>query len=123
MKVKVNCPPASVVKVFFNPLAVFVSVNAPVAQPESSNPFASADAGQGCLSVLFLGVSLVLMGLVTLPPALAIGYLGAGRPVVVVALVAGSLLVDVGLGAIAERSATRMFTGRVDRVLSAVDPR
>ncbi|MFZ2343843.1 MAG: hypothetical protein WAW08_04535, partial [Candidatus Microthrix parvicella] len=66
---------------------------------------------------------LVLMGLVTLPPALAIGYLGAGRPVVVVALVAGSLLVDVGLGAIAERSATRMFTGRVDRVLSAVDPR
>ena len=104
-------------------VAVFVSVNAPVAQPESSNPFASADAGQGCLSGLFLGVSLVLMGLVTLPPALAIGYLGAGRPVVVVALVAGSLLVDVGLGAIAERSATRMFTGRVDRVLSAVDPR
>ncbi|MEZ5373702.1 MAG: hypothetical protein R2704_13460 [Microthrixaceae bacterium] len=77
---------------------MFVSVNAPVAQPESSNPFASADAGQGCLSGVFLGISLALLGLVTIPPALAIGYLGPGRPLLVVGLVVGSLALDVGLG-------------------------
>ncbi len=103
-------------------VAMFVSVNAPMAQPESSNPFASADAGQGCLSGLFLGLSLALMGAVTLPPALAIGYLGPGRPLLVVALVVASLVADVGLGALAERTATRMLTGRADRVLAAVTP-
>lgn len=103
-------------------VAVFVSVNAPVAQPESSNPFASADAGQGCLSGLFIGVSLALLGIVTLPPALMIGFLGPGRPLLVAALVIGSLTVDIGLGALAERTATRMLTGRADRVLSAVTP-
>lgn len=103
-------------------VAMFVSVNAPMAQPESSNPFASADAGQGCLSGLFLGFSLALMGIVTIPPALVIGYFGPGRPALVVALVAVSLAVDVALGALAERTATRMLTGRADRVLDAVTP-
>ncbi len=101
---------------------MFVSVNAPMAQPESSNPFASADAGQGCLSGLFLGFSLALMGIVTIPPALVIGYFGPGRPALVVALVAVSLAVDVALGALAERTATRILTGRADRVLDAVTP-
>ncbi len=39
-----------------------------------------------------------------------------------VALVAVSLAVDVALGALAERTATRMLTGRADRVLDAVTP-
>lgn len=104
-------------------VSMFVSVNAPVAQPESSNPFASTDAGQGCMSGLFLGVSLALLGLVTLPPALAVGYLGPGRPGLVIALVVTSLAVDVALGGLAERTATRMLTKRADRVLSAVTPK
>ena len=103
-------------------VAMFVSVSAPMAQPESSNPFASADAGQGCLSGLFLGFSLAVMGAVTIPPALVIGYLGPGRPALVVALIAASLAADVGLGSFAERIATRVLTGRADRVLEAVTP-
>ncbi|MEZ5381851.1 MAG: hypothetical protein R2754_08665 [Microthrixaceae bacterium] len=104
-------------------VSMFVSVNAPVAQPESSNPFASADAGQGCLSGLFLGISLALLGIVTLPPALVIGYLGPGRPLLVAVLVAGALAVDFWLGSVAERSATKLLTNRADKVLTAVTPR
>lgn len=103
-------------------VAMFLSVNAPVAQPESSNPLASADAGQGCLSGLLLGLGLALLGIVTLPPALAIGSFGPGRPALVAALVAGSLALDVALGTLAERTATKMLSSRADRVLTAVTP-
>jgi len=95
---------------------------APFAVPESPNPFASGDAGQGCLAgTVLIGETLVL-GLVSLPVAAAVLW-ASGRSAELTAAVAsagpvvGALVL---LGAV--RLAAATFRGREAELVARVTP-
>jgi hypothetical protein len=53
---------------------------APVALPDSPNPLAAGDTGQGCIAGLVLAVSMLVLAVVSLPVA-AVVVVGSGRSV------------------------------------------
>lgn len=55
--------------------AIVQSAYAPIALPEADNPFASGDAGRGCLVGVLTGVSLLIQALLALPVGAAIYFL------------------------------------------------
>lgn len=89
-------------------VAVLSAVLAPFALPDSPNPLAGGDTGQGCLAGIMLTGSVIVLGLVTAPVALAI-YLATevSAPLATVASlsapVAGMLAMWAGVALAASR--------------------
>jgi hypothetical protein len=89
--------------------AIVQSTLVPVAVPESDNPLAGGDSGQGLLSALILGVVLVSLSIATLPIALALLWALDRESVVLVSLLG---LVTVGVGWLLLRLAIRFAARR-----------
>jgi ABC-2 type transport system permease protein len=68
-------------------VAVASAAWAPVAMPDSPNPLAAGDTGQGCVAGLMLAACMTVLGVVSLPIAVGI-YLASGRSSSSAALVA-----------------------------------
>jgi ABC-2 type transport system permease protein len=95
---------------------------APVALPDSPNPLAAGDTGQGCVAGLVLGASMLVLGVVSLPVA-AVVVVASGRSVAagtaaaLLAPVIGSLLL-AGCMALARGK----LRGREAELVQAVTP-
>jgi ABC-2 type transport system permease protein len=68
-------------------VAVASAAWAPVAMPDSPNPLAAGDTGQGCVAGLMLAACMTVLGVVSLPIAVGV-YLASGRSSSAAALVA-----------------------------------
>ena len=68
-------------------VAVVSAVFAPFALPDSPNPLAGGDTGQGCLAGMMLAACVTALAVVTAPVALGI-YLASERSAVAAALAA-----------------------------------
>lgn len=104
-------------------VANVISAVAPVPLPESSNPFASAGGGQGCVAALIYLAAMVLLGLLLLP--LAIGVLVAlavARPAVALVGLA-ALPYGWGIWRLGLDLAVRRLWWRQPELLAQVDPR
>ncbi len=102
--------------------SVLSAAIAPFAVPESPNPFASGDAGQGCLASSVLVVEMVVLGAISLPLAAAVFWastISAALTAVVSALVSlvGALVMWAGIGL-----ATGVVRGREVELVAKVTP-
>jgi hypothetical protein len=103
-------------------VAVVISLMAPVAVPDSPNPFASPESGQGCLSSIGLVLALLFMLLVTAPVAVTLVFIiDLLAWVLVLALV--TFAVCALLGEMLVRTATSWLTARVPETFAQVAPR
>lgn len=103
-------------------VAVVISLMAPVAVPDSPNPFASPESGQGCLSSIGLVLALLFMLLVTAPVAVTLVFIiDLLAWVLVLALVTFALCAL--LGELLVRTSTSWLTARVPETFAQVAPR
>lgn len=103
-------------------VAVASAALAPVAMPESANPLAAGDTGQGCIAGLMLAVCMLVLGLTSLPVAAAIYVASESSPtaatlVASVAPVAGALVLWGGTTVARSRLA-----GAEERLVQKVTP-
>ncbi len=95
---------------------------APFALPDSPNPFAAGDTGQGCLAGTALATTMVVLAVLSLPVGLAVWW-AAGRGPVTTALVAlvaplgGALVLWAGI-----TLAGRALEGREAELVARVSP-
>lgn len=103
--------------------AVVQSCLVPIAVPESDNPFASGESGQGILAAALLVLVLIGLTIVTVPIGLALLW-AADRGNA--AAVAGLVVAAIVLGAAVYRGgvwfATRRLSGRDESFLASVTP-
>lgn len=104
-------------------VAVASAAWAPVAMPDSPNPLAAGDTGQGCIAGLMLAVCMLALGLVTAPVAAAVyaGSLRSATAATFAALAAPvvGLLVQRGGMALARARLVGQEERLVDRVTPA----
>lgn len=104
-------------------MAVAMSALAPVAMPVNANPFASADAGQGCMASIAFVVALTALSLVTA----GTGFLLILAVTVSYAVVVAVAALAVGLGWLigwsGERLAVTWLANRVPEMFAAITPR
>ena len=95
----------------------------PIAVPESDNPFASGETGQGFLAAVTLFAVLMGLAVVTLPVALAL-FWAVDRGSVVWVTVFSLLTIVGGAGALrlGGSLATRRLSGREPEFVAAVTP-
>jgi hypothetical protein len=101
-------------------VAVLSATVAPFAMPDSPNPLAAGDTGQGCLAGLMLSVCVVSLAVVSAPVAVAV-LLASSRSVglTVLAAAAAPVLgaaVLWGTGSLAERALRGREAEMVERV-------
>ena len=103
-------------------VAVASAALAPVAMPDSPNPLAAGDTGQGCVAGLMLAGCVTVLGLVTLPVAAAV-YLASNVSAPWAAL-AATLAPMVGLGVLfgGMAVATARLSGDEERLVQKVTP-
>jgi ABC-2 type transport system permease protein len=103
--------------------AIVQSTMVPVAVPESDNPLAGGDSGQGLLSALTLAVVLVALAITTLPIALALLWALDRGSVLLVSLLGAT---TVGAGwvvlRLAIRFAARHWRMREPEIYDAIIP-
>jgi hypothetical protein len=103
-------------------VAIASAVFAPVAMPESPNPLAGGDTGQGCIAGLMLAICMTALGVVSLPVAVGI-YLASTSSASLAALVSlcapvvGVLVLWAGTAL-----ATSRITGHEERLVQQVTP-
>lgn len=102
--------------------SVLSAAAAPFAVPESPNPFAAGDAGQGCLASTVLLIEMVVLGVISLPMAGAVFWASTVSPAMtaLVSLVVpavGALVLFAGI-----RLATGILRGREDLLVAKVTP-
>ncbi|MFN7151194.1 MAG: hypothetical protein ACK4V6_17170, partial [Microthrixaceae bacterium] len=93
-----------------------------VAMPESANPLAAGDTGQGCIAGLMLAVCMLVLGLTSLPVAAAVYFASessaaAAMLAALVAPVAGALVLWGGMSIARSRLA-----GAEERLVQKVTP-
>ncbi len=103
-------------------VAVASAALAPVAMPESANPLASGDTGQGCLAGLMLAACMLALGLSSLPVAAAVyvaseSSAAAATVAALLAPVAGALVLWGGTAVARSRLA-----GAEERLVQKVTP-
>ena len=103
--------------------AVVQSTLVPIAVPESDNPFAGGESGQGMLAAGLLVLVLLGLTIATVPIGLLMLWAAdRGRPLLVAVLT----LVAIALGAALYRAgiafATRRLTGRDEAFIASVTP-
>ena len=103
--------------------ALVQSALVPIAVPESDNPFASGETGQGFLAAVTLFAVLMGLAVVTLPVALAL-FWAVDRGSVVWVTVFSLLTIVGGAGALrlGGSLATRRLSGREPEFVAAVTP-
>jgi len=104
-------------------VSVATAALAPVAMPESPNPMASGDTGQGCLAAVMLGLGLLLLSLVSLPIGVPVALLassGSVTPATLVAVGAPVIGVLVLWGGVA--AATARLDGREAELVQRITP-
>ncbi|MAT06219.1 MAG: hypothetical protein CL424_14370 [Acidimicrobiaceae bacterium] len=103
--------------------AVVQSSLVPIAVPDTDNPFASGESGQGILAAALLVLVLVGLTIVTVPVGLALLW-AADRDRA--GAVVGLVVAAIALGALVYRSgvwfATRRLSGRDEAFLASVTP-
>lgn len=102
--------------------SVLSAALAPFAVPESPNPFASGDAGQGCLASSVLLIEMLVLGVVSLPVAGLVIWASTVSPAVTaavspVAAVVGAVVLVIGI-----RLAKGVVQGREVELLTKVTP-
>jgi hypothetical protein len=103
-------------------VAVASASIAPVAMPDSPNPLAAGDTGQGCVAGLLLAVCMTVLGIVSAPVAVGI-YLASNSSAVLAASAAlaaplvGAAVLWGGMAA-----ATARLRGREERLVDEVTP-
>ncbi len=102
--------------------SVLSAAIAPFSLPDSPNPLAAGDAGQGCLAGSVLAGGMVVLTLVSLPVALAVLWGASQGPgttaaVAVAAPVLGAVLLVAALA-----GADRLLTGREPELVAKVTP-
>ena len=103
--------------------AIIQSTLAPIAIPESDNPLASGDPGQGLLAAVVLAVVLIALAVVTLPVALGLLWalerdsIGFVTLFSVVAVGGGWLVMQLG-----QRVAARRWRQREPEIYAAIIP-
>jgi len=95
---------------------------APFSVPDSPNPFAAGDTGQGCLAGGILAVDMVALAVVSVPVALAVWWASLRSPelTALVALVAPLAGLGVLFGGIA--LASKILTGHEHELVQKVTP-
>jgi len=102
--------------------SVLSAALAPFALPDSPNPLAAGDAGQGCLagSVLFAGM--LVLTLISLPIALAVVWAATRGPGVTAAVAVVSPVLGGVLLVAALSGASRLLVGREAELIAKVTP-
>jgi hypothetical protein len=90
-------------------VAVASASLAPVSLPDSPNPLASGDAGQGCVAGLMLGVGMLTLAVITAPVAVAV-FFASGRSAL---LTTGAALLAPVVGALALWACTAISRARL----------
>lgn len=103
-------------------VAVLSASVAPVAMPDSPNPLAGGDTGQGCVAGIVLVAGVTSLALATAPVVLAVGYastVSAGWATV--AALSSPVIGATVLGVTAHLAAVRL-AGREDELVHLVTP-
>ena len=103
-------------------VAVASATLAPVAMPDSPNPLAAGDTGQGCVAGLALTACMTVLMIASLPVGLAV-YLASGTSALLATLVAlGAPLVGALVLWGAVSVAVIRLSGNEDRLIELVTP-
>jgi hypothetical protein len=103
--------------------AIVQSTLVPIAVPESDNPLASGDSGQGVLAAVVLAVVLIVLALITLPVALGLLWalerdsIGFVTLFAVAAIGGGWLVMQLG-----QRTAARRWRQREPEIYDSIIP-
>ncbi len=95
---------------------------APFAVPESPNPFAAGDTGQGCVASLVLLIDMVVLGLVSAPVALLVWWASTQSAALTAAVSVAGPLVGAGVLYGCLRLAGGMIDGREAELVARVTP-
>lgn len=103
--------------------ATVQSAVAPIAVPESDNPFAGGETGKGLVAALLLAAVLTALAVVTIPVALALFWAtDRGRVGLVTALAALTVAVGWGMLRLGARLATRRIERHEPEFVAAITP-
>ena len=95
---------------------------APFALPESSNPLAGGDTGQGCLAGTVLAGGMVVLGVVSAPLAVAVWWASTRSPAATAVVSLAAPLMGAAVLALAVRGASRLLFGREHELVAKVTP-
>jgi len=103
--------------------AIVQSALVPIAVPESDNPLASGDSGNGLFAALVLFAVLLALALVTLPVALALVWaLTNGSASLVTAFAIATALAGWGVMRLGQRIAAQRWRRREPEIYAAIIP-
>ncbi|MEM9514156.1 MAG: hypothetical protein AAGA42_04790 [Actinomycetota bacterium] len=103
--------------------AIVQSTLVPIAIPESDNPLAAGDSGRGCIAGLMLAAVLIVLGLITLPVALALLWaLDRGSVPLVTVFSAATLATGWAVRVFGIRYALSNWRRREPEIVAAVTP-
>ncbi|HNJ69876.1 MAG TPA: hypothetical protein PKX97_11500 [Microthrixaceae bacterium] len=102
--------------------SVMSATLAPFAVPESPNPFAAGDAGQGCLASLVLLADMVVLGVVSAPVAVAVWWASTQSPALTAAVALSSPLIGAGVLFGCLKLAGSLIEGREAELVARVTP-
>ncbi|MFM7062309.1 MAG: hypothetical protein ACKO04_02280, partial [Actinomycetes bacterium] len=102
--------------------SVVSAAAAPFSVPDSPNPFAAGDTGQGCLAGGILAIDMIALSVVSVPVALAVWWASLRSPelTALVALVAPLMGLAVLFGGVA--LAAKILTGHEHELVEKVTP-
>ncbi len=102
--------------------SVLSAAIAPFSLPDSPNPLAAGDAGQGCLAGSVLTAGMVVLTLISLPVALAVFWAASRGPGPTAAVAVAAPLLGGGLLVAALVGADRLLRGREPELVAKVTP-
>lgn len=102
--------------------SVLSAAVAPFAVPESPNPFAAGDTGQGCLASTLLLVDMIVLGVVSLPVAGLVIWASTVSPAATTAASAAAPVVGALVLAAGIRLATGVLRGHEAELVAKVTP-
>lgn len=103
-------------------VAVLSASIAPVAMPESPNPLAAGDTGQGCVAGLMLMIGLTLLAVVSVPVVVAVGYASTRSAAWTTVAALSSPAAGVTVLWVAARFAALRLAGREAELVQLVTP-
>ncbi len=103
-------------------VAVASAALAPVAMPDSPNPLAAGDTGQGCVAGLMLSASVLVLALATAPLALVVLWASTRSPALTAAVSLAAPLAGAALLWGGESVARARLAGREPRLVELVTP-
>jgi hypothetical protein len=102
--------------------SVLSAALAPFAVPESPNPFAAGDTGQGCLAGSVLTIDMVVLAVVSAPVGLAVWWASTRSAALTAAVSVAGPLVGAAVLWLGVSLATRILQGREHELVRKVTP-